>query len=189
MLCQSRSCIASQTVCQLKWFLRKISHQYTSFEQLEPSKWPPTQKVTWVTYDAATATHARSGTSVIRRSSVPSRARAGTTTNWSQPDTVAKSKATTQWRFVVLEPNHSYDCHSNHPQTGKRHGHPQPARLLLMLVNGQKSEYWILTLLYRVSYSITLTAVNGMNILYQLTHSGHMRRDLTQLIILLESTH
>ena len=28
---------------------------------------------------------------------------------------------------------------SNHPQTGKRHGHPQPARQPLMLVNNQKS--------------------------------------------------
>ena len=31
------------------------------------------------------------------------------------------------------------DGHSNHPQTGKRHGHPQPARQPLMLVNNQKS--------------------------------------------------
>ena len=31
------------------------------------------------------------------------------------------------------------DGHSNHPQTGKRHGHPQPARQSLMLVNNQKS--------------------------------------------------
>ena len=31
------------------------------------------------------------------------------------------------------------DGHSNHPQTGKRHTHPQPAQQPLMLVNNQKS--------------------------------------------------
>ena len=44
---------------------------------------------------ATTATRTRSGTSVIRRSYVPPRAWVGPTTNSSQPDTVAKSKATT----------------------------------------------------------------------------------------------
>ena len=44
---------------------------------------------------ATTETHTRSGTSVIRRSIVPPRAWVGPTTNWSQPDTVAKSKVAT----------------------------------------------------------------------------------------------
>ena len=44
---------------------------------------------------ATTATRTKSGTSVIRRSSVPPRAWVGPTTNWSQPETVAKSKAAT----------------------------------------------------------------------------------------------
>ena len=57
---------------------------------------------------ATTETRTRSGTSVFRRSSVPPRAWVGPTTNWSQPDTVVKSKATTPWRFVVVEPNHSW---------------------------------------------------------------------------------
>ena len=38
-----------------------------------------------------------------------------------------------------LNPTIPDDGHSNHPQTGKRHGHPQPARKPLMLVNNQKS--------------------------------------------------
>ena len=44
---------------------------------------------------ATIETRTRSGTSVIRRSSVPPRAWVGPITNWSQPDTVAKSKAAT----------------------------------------------------------------------------------------------
>ena len=32
----------------------------------------------------------------------------GPTTNWSQPETVEKSKAATPWRFVMVEPNHSW---------------------------------------------------------------------------------
>ena len=58
---------------------------------------------------ATTATRTRSGTSVIRRSIiVPSRAWVWATTNWSQPQTVAKSTAATASRFVVVEPNHSW---------------------------------------------------------------------------------
>ena len=48
------------------------------------------------------------------------------TTNWSQPETVAKNPTT---------PN---DFQSNDPQTGKRHGYPQSARQPLMLVNNKK---------------------------------------------------
>ena len=77
----------------------------------------------------------------IRRSSVPpmtSRARVGPTTNWSQPDTVTKSKASTQWLFVVVEPNHSWWWPFNHLQTERRHVHHQLARQSLMLVHSQK---------------------------------------------------
>ena len=38
-----------------------------------------------------------------------------------------------------LNPTTPGDAHSNHPQTGQRHGHPQPARQPLMLLNNQKS--------------------------------------------------
>ena len=37
-----------------------------------------------------------------------------------------------------LNPTTPDDGHSNHPQTGKRHEYPQPARQPLMLVNNQK---------------------------------------------------
>ena len=57
---------------------------------------------------ATTATSTRSGTSVIRRSSVPPRAWVGLTTYRSQPETVVKSKPATPWRFVVVESNHSW---------------------------------------------------------------------------------
>ena len=60
-----------------------------------------------------------------------------------QPDTVAKSKAAIPWRFMVVEPNPSYTCHWNHPQTGKRHVHPEPARQPLMLVNSKKSGHLV----------------------------------------------
>ena len=44
--------------------------------------------VIWVTYRCFNKTHTRSGTSVIRRSSVPPRASVRPTTNWLQPWTV-----------------------------------------------------------------------------------------------------
>ena len=96
--------------------------------------------VIWVTYGCYTATHTRSRTYVIRRSSVPPCALVRPTTNWSQPDTVATSKAATPWRFVVVDPNHSWWWPFKSPTSrGERHAHPQPARQLLMLVNNQKS--------------------------------------------------
>ena len=59
--------------------------------------------------------YTRLGTSVIRRSSVPPRAWVGPITNWSQPDTVAKSKAAIPWRLVELyNPTTPDDGHSNH---------------------------------------------------------------------------
>ena len=64
--------------------------------------------VIWVTYRCYNSNRTKSGTSVIRRSSVTPRAWVGLKTNWSQPETVAKSKAATPWRFVVVEPNHSW---------------------------------------------------------------------------------
>ena len=53
---------------------------------------------------------------VIRRSSVPPCAWVEPTTNWSQPETVAKSKAATTWRFAVVEQNHSWLWLLNYPQ-------------------------------------------------------------------------
>ena len=45
----------------------------------------------------------------------------GPTTNWSQPETVAKIKAASLWRFVVVEPNHSwwwpFKSHTNTKET------------------------------------------------------------------------
>ena len=49
---------------------------------------------------ATTVIRTRSGTSVIRRSRVPPRARVGPTTNRSQEETVYASKSVTPWRFV-----------------------------------------------------------------------------------------
>ena len=92
---------------------------------------------------ATTATHSRSGTSVIRRTSVPPFAWVGPTTNWSQPDTVAKSKAATPWQFVVVDQTTPDGGHSNHPQTGKRHAHAHSAQQPLMLVNSQKSGHQV----------------------------------------------
>ena len=52
--------------------------------------------VIWVTYLCCDSNpYTRSGTSAIRRSSVPPRAWLRRTANWSQPETVAKSKAAT----------------------------------------------------------------------------------------------
>ena len=72
--------------------------------------------------------YTRSGISVIRRSSFPQRARFGPTTNWSQPETDARSKAATPWRFVIAESNHCWWWPLISPTNRKRHTHPQPAR-------------------------------------------------------------
>ena len=63
-------------------------------------------------------------------SNVGPRAWIGPTTNWSQPDTVAKPKAATPRRLVLQK---TVDI------LQKRHAHPQPSRQPLMLVNNQKS--------------------------------------------------
>ena len=55
---------------------------------------------------ATTATCTRSGTSVSMRSSVQQHAWVVPTTNWLQPDTVAKLKVAALWLFVVVEHNH-----------------------------------------------------------------------------------
>ena len=95
--------------------------------------------VIWVTIGATTTTCTRSGTSVIRRSSVPSRAWVGTTTNWWQPETVAKSKASTQWRYVVVEPNHSWWLPFKSPTNTKETRVSSVCTIIWLLVNNQKS--------------------------------------------------
>ena len=42
-------------------------------------------------------------------------------------------------KLVFPDTNHQEDGHSNHPQAGKRHGHPRPALQPLMLVNNENS--------------------------------------------------
>ena len=61
----------------------------------EPSKQLPTERsdLSYLLIGATIATCTRSGTSVLRRSSVPPRAWVGPTPNLSQPETVAKSKS------------------------------------------------------------------------------------------------
>ena len=67
--------------------------------------------VIWVTYRCYNSNRSGTGTSVIRQSSVPPHAWVGLPTNWSQLETVAKSKAATPWLFMVIavEPNHKDD--------------------------------------------------------------------------------
>ena len=110
MLRQGRSCIAPQTVFQLTWCLRKtflLTHKFGT--RLSHRNDCQQRGVVWVTYRCYNSNpYYRSGTSVIRRSSVPPRAWAGPTTNWSQPETVSSSKAATPLLFVVVEHNHSW---------------------------------------------------------------------------------
>ena len=87
-----------------------------------------------------TATHTRSGTSVIRRSNVQPRAWVGPTTNKSQPNHNQKSEAHDDlWLYNQNTPD---DGHSNYPQTGKKQAHPQPTQQPLMLENSQKGQGW-----------------------------------------------
>ena len=84
MLRQGRSCIAPQTVFQLTWCFRKtflLTHKFGTSWAIEMSA----DREEWsaLPIGATTATRTRSGTSVIRRSSVPPRAWVGPTTNWS----------------------------------------------------------------------------------------------------------
>ena len=88
MLHQGRSCIAPQTVLQLTWCFRKtflLMHKFGTAWAIkmiaDREEWSE------LPMGATTETHIRSGTSVIRRSSVPPWAWVGPTTNWSQPDT------------------------------------------------------------------------------------------------------
>ena len=126
---KSQNCnsIAPQTRVQLTRCLRKTSlltHEFGTICAIvmatESEEWSEQQPS-----GATKITCSRSGTSVIRRSRVPLRAWVGPITNQSQLDTVAKSRAETQWRF-----DGDYgDGHSDHPQTLKRHLHPQPAAI------------------------------------------------------------
>ena len=63
--------------------------------------------VIWVTYRSyiqqQPVVHQSSGGQVLKP-----RAWVGPTTNWSQPETIEKSKAATARRFVVVDPNHSW---------------------------------------------------------------------------------
>ena len=103
MLCQGSSRIAPQTVFQLTWCFRKtflLPHKFTTAWAIEMTA----DREEWSELPIGATT----ATSVIRRSSVPPCAWAGPTTNWLQPETVAKSMAATPWRLVVVEPNHSW---------------------------------------------------------------------------------
>ena len=114
--CQKTKCYTTavphcktQTVFQLTWCFRKtflLTHKLGTACAVEMTA----ERHEWseLPMGATTATRIRSGTSVIRRSSIPPRAWVGPTTNWSQSDTVAKSKAATTWLLVVVEPNHSW---------------------------------------------------------------------------------
>ena len=109
MLRQGSSRIAPQTVFQLTWCFRKIfllTHKFGTAWAVE--KTADSEEWSELPIGSTTTTRTRSGTSVIRRSSVSPRAWAGAITYWSQPETVAKSKAATPWRFVIIEPNHSW---------------------------------------------------------------------------------
>ena len=71
----------------LTWCLKKtflLTHKFGAARAIEMTA----DREEWseLPIGATTATHTRSGTSVIRRSSVPPRAWVGPTTNWSQPD-------------------------------------------------------------------------------------------------------
>ena len=90
MLRQGRFCVAPTTVFQLTWCFKKtflLMHKFDSAWAIEMIA----EREEWseLPNGATTATCSWSGTSVIRRSSVPPRAWVGPTTNWSQPETAA----------------------------------------------------------------------------------------------------
>ena len=109
MLSLGRSCFAPQTVFELSWRFRKaflLTNKFGTACAIELTadgeEWSELPIV------ATTATRARSGTSVIRKSRVPPRAWVGLTTNWSQPDTFEKSKAETSdsvWQILYCTTN------------------------------------------------------------------------------------
>ena len=87
--CQQTKCYAwvdpvlHHTLIQLTWWLRKtfsLIHKFRTAWAIEMT--PDREEWTDLPVGATTATHTRSGTSVIRRSSVLQRAWAGPT-NWS----------------------------------------------------------------------------------------------------------
>ena len=103
MLRQGRSCIAPQKVFQLTWCSRRtflLTHKCRTAWAIDMTA----DKEEWSELPIGATTGTRSGTSVISRPSVPPLAWVGPTTNWSHPETIAKSKAAILWQFVVVEP-------------------------------------------------------------------------------------
>ena len=122
----------------------KTSSQHTSLGQLVSSKWPP-KEISGLNSPMVLQQRPLLGQehhAVMMRSIVPQRAWVVPITNWSQPETVAKSKAATppddSWSLNPAIPD---DGHSNYPHTGKRNAHPLPARQPLMLINNYKSSH------------------------------------------------
>ena len=109
MIRQSRSCIAPQTVFQLTWCFRKTFITTLIFG----SAWAiemTAGREEWFKFhmSATTATHTRSGTLVIKRSSVPPLAWVEPTTNWSQHDYSFMMKEHNSgllllsWKFIYM---------------------------------------------------------------------------------------
>ena len=118
----------------------KLSYSRMSLELPDPSK-STADREEWseLPIGATTVTRTKSGTSVIRRSSVPPSAWVGPTTNWLQPETVAKSKAATPWQFLVVESNHSWWWPFKSPRKWKEARTSSTCMAALMLINNQKS--------------------------------------------------
>ena len=115
-------CISINLVFQETFLLtHKLGTAYAIEMTVESEEWSE------LTMSDTTVTRIRSGTTVIMRSSIPTNAWVGPTTNWSQLDTVAKTKAATPWLLVVAEPNHSLWWPFISPQRTTRHAYPQPA--------------------------------------------------------------
>ena len=133
MLCQGRSRITPKTVFQLTWCYWKtfvLTHKFGTAWAIEMTA----DREEWseLPIGATTATSTRSGTTVIGRSCVPPRPWIAPTTNWSQRLQLHDGS----WSY---NPTTHDDGHSNHPQTGKRHGHYQPSRQPLILVNNKNT--------------------------------------------------
>ena len=152
MLSQGRSRIAPETVLKLIWcfgitFL--LTHKFGTVWAIEMTA----DREEWseLLIGAKTAIRHpdrnRSGTSLIRRSCIPPRhglGRQRTDRNLTQLQRQKLQLHDGSWSLnqpllMTAIPTTLDDGHSNHPQIGKNHGHPQPTRQQLMLVNNEKS--------------------------------------------------
>ena len=115
-------------------------HQSSKWLMPAPSKWLPTERsdpsYLWVLQQKPLTW---SGTSVIRRSSVPPRAWVGRQPTGRNQTQLRSKRLQYHDDLWLQNPTTPDDGNSNHQETGIRHAHPHYAQQPLMLVNSQKS--------------------------------------------------